>query len=254
VTVAPLGDVLERVGNFLAFTGRCVITLPSAFVRPAAVWQQLYGALAGTLPLVLVAGCTIGIVSWLQLRSLLSMFDSELLLPSALTLGTVRGLGPVIAGLIAAGRIASGIGAELGSQRISEQIDALSILGVSPLRRLVAPRVLACMIALPLLTLFTDYLAVVSSYVAEAFGGTMTWAQYRLEAIRYLYMRDALFSTLKTSVFGFWIAVSGCWWGLETTEGTEGVGKSATRAVVLATVLVLVSDVFLVRLEQLIPD
>lgn len=249
-----LGDLLVRVGAFLEFSGRCILVLPFGFLRPAAVWQQLYGALVGTLPLVLVAGCTIGVVSWLQLRNLLSLFNSETLLPSALALGTIRGLGPVIAGLIAAGRIGSGIGAELGSQRISEQIDALVILGLSPLRRLVAPRVLACMIALPLLTLFTDYFAILSSYVAEMIGGHMTWAQYRLEAIRYLYLRDVLFSTLKTSVFGFWIAVCGCWWGLETSEGTEGVGRAATRAVVLATVLVLVSDVFLVRLEQLLPD
>ena len=131
-------------------------------------------------------------------------------------------------------------------------MDALRVLGVSPLSRLVAPRLLACMIALPILTLFVDYVAILSSYAAEAAGGSLTWAEYRLEALRYLHLVDAVPATLKTAIFGFWIGVSGCWWGLEASGGTEGVGKAATRAVVLATLLVLVSDVVLVRVLQMV--
>jgi phospholipid/cholesterol/gamma-HCH transport system permease protein len=248
----PASSFSSGLASFLVFSFWTLASLPRAVLRPAAVWHQLYGSLAGTLALAAVAGAAIGIISWLQLRSLLFDFGSEFLLPSALTVGVVWGLGPAITGLIAAGRISSGMAAELGSLRISEQIDALVALGVSPMHRLVAPRVLACVLALPLLTVIADYLAIVSSYLCEAAAGGMTWTQYRLEAVRYLYVRDVLFATLKTSVFGFWIAVSGCWWGLETAEGTEGVGRAANRAVVAATFLVLISDVFLVRLQRLL--
>lgn len=249
-----LHDLLTRLAAFAVFTVQCVLALPSALLRLGAVWQQLYGVLLGTLPLALVAGAALGVVSWLQIRGLLFRFSSEALLPSALTLAVVRGIGPVIAGLIAAGRIGAGLGAELGSLRISEQVDALQVLGVSPLARLVAPRLLACMIALPVLTLFVDYVAILSSYAAEATGGSLTWAEYRLEALRYLRLMDAVPATLKTAVFGFWIGISGCYWGLEATGGTEGVGKAATRAVVLATLLVLISDVVMVRVLQMVME
>jgi phospholipid/cholesterol/gamma-HCH transport system permease protein len=245
-------DTLNRLGTFAIFTGQALLSLPAGLLRPGAVWQQLCGVLLGTLPLALVAGAALGIVSWLQIRGLLFNFRSEALLPGALALAVVRGVGPVIAGLIAAGRVGAGLGAEIGSLRISEQVDALRVLGVSPMSRLVAPRVMACMIALPLLTLFVDYLAILSSYAAEAVGGSLTWTEYRLEVLRYLRLVDVLPATLKTVVFGFWIGASGCYWGLEATGGTEGVGKAATRAVVLATLLVLVSDVVMVRLLQMV--
>jgi phospholipid/cholesterol/gamma-HCH transport system permease protein len=158
----------------------------------------------------------------------------------------------VSAGLIAAGRVGAGFGAELGSMRITEQLDALRVLALSPIQRLVAPRVLACMLALPLLTVFVDYVAILSSFAAEWVGGTMTWTEYRLQCLRFLRLLDAVPATLKSMVFGFLIGVTGCYCGVEAQGGTEGVGRASTQAVVRATLLVVVADIFLVKLTQLL--
>jgi phospholipid/cholesterol/gamma-HCH transport system permease protein len=136
--------------------------------------------------------------------------------------------------------------------RLTEQIDALEALGLSSLCELVAPRVLACMLSLPLLTLFIAYLALGAGYAAEALGGSLSWMQYRTECLRVLNLGDAVPAVLKTVVFGYLIGVSGCWFGMNARGGTEGVGQAATRGVVVSIFLVLVSDVVLVKLIQVL--
>jgi phospholipid/cholesterol/gamma-HCH transport system permease protein len=135
--------------------------------------------------------------------------------------------------------------------RLTEQLDALEVLGQPPLRHLVGPRVLACMISLPLLTVFIAFLAVAGSYAAEMLGGSLSWMEYKNECLRKLYLRDVVPATLKTVVFGYLIGVTGCYFGMSTTGGTEGVGRAATRGVVFATLLVILSNVVLVRCIQL---
>lgn len=134
--------------------------------------------------------------------------------------------------------------------RLTEQIDALEVLGLSPIKLLVAPRVLACMLALPLLTITIAYAALAGSYLAESLGGSLSWTQYQAACLRSLRLRDAVPATLKTSVFGYLIGTAGCWFGLNAHGGTEGVGQAATRGVVSATFLVLLANVGLVRLIQ----
>jgi phospholipid/cholesterol/gamma-HCH transport system permease protein len=134
--------------------------------------------------------------------------------------------------------------------RLTEQIDALEMLGQSPLRLLVAPRVLACMLSLPLLTVFIAYCALGGSFLAESLGGGMTWTQYRTECLRGLRLGDVLPAVLKTVAFGYLIGVTGCYFGLTAGGGTEGVGRAATRGVVVSTLLVLAANVLLVRLFQ----
>jgi phospholipid/cholesterol/gamma-HCH transport system permease protein len=136
--------------------------------------------------------------------------------------------------------------------RLTEQIDALEVLGLSPLRELVAPRLVACMLSLPLLTLFIAYLALSAGYAAEALGGSLSWSQYRNECLRVLSLDDAVPAVLKTVVFGYLIGVAGCWFGMTARGGTEGVGRAATRGVVVSIFLVLVSDVVLVKVIQLL--
>jgi len=211
--------------------------------------------LLGALPLGLAAGTAIGVVIWLHLRNTLQSVGGPAAvsyLPQALALAVVLELAPLTAGLIVAGRSGASLGAELGSMRLTEQIDALQVLGLSPLRILVAPRVLACMLALPLLTLFIAYLAVTAGYGAEALGGSLSWTQYRNACLRVLTLRDAVPAVLKTVVFGYLIGVSGCWFGVNAQGGTEGVGQAATRGVVVSTFLVLIADVLLVRLIQML--
>src|SRR5712691_10913306 len=200
---------LETLGHFVHFAIRALLTVPLALERPREIGRQLYAILLGALPLGAVAGLALGVVIWLHLHSVLERFGATQYLPQALALAVVLEFAPTGAGLIVAGRSGASLGAELGSMRLTEQVDALEVLGLSPLRLLVGPRVLACMLALPLLTVFIAYLAVGSGYLAEAVGGSMTYMQYRNETLRVLYPGDVIPAVLKTMVFGYLIGVSG---------------------------------------------
>lgn len=247
-----LADAAAALGQWSALAGRTAWALPASARQPRHWLPHLHRHLLGTLPILTAAGVAMGIVAWLQLRQLLAQFQSVELLPSALALSVVWEFGPVAAGLIAAARLGAGLGAELGAMRISEQLDAAAVLGVPLVRRIVAPRVLAAMMALPLLCVLVDWLAIMSGYAAEAVGGTLTWAAYRQQALRFLEWPDAVAATLKTVVFGFLIGVTGCAAGLSATGGTEGVGLAANRAVAWAMLAVLAADVFCVRVIQLV--
>lgn len=246
---------LENLGHAAFFAGRTLLALPFALVRLSYLRVQLYHILLGALPLAAAAGIAIGAVVWLHLRDSLQAVGGQgavQYLPQALALAVVLELAPLAAGLIVAGRSGASLGAELGSMRLTEQIDALEVLGLSPLRELVAPRVLACMLSLPLLTLFIAYLSLGAGYVAEALGGSLSWTQYRTECLRVLTLHDAVPAVLKTVAPGFLIGVSGCWFGMNAQGGTEGVGQAATRGVVASIFLVLISDVVLVKIIQVL--
>jgi phospholipid/cholesterol/gamma-HCH transport system permease protein len=174
------------------------------------------------------------------------------LLPSAVALAVVLEFAPIGAGLIVAGRTGASLGAELGAMRITEQIDALEAMGESPLRRLVGPRVAACIVALPMLTTFMAVLAILAAFGAEMLSGTLTSLLYQERTWSALRVQDVVPSTLKTAFFGFVTGVSGCYFGMKALGGTEGVGHASTRGVELSTLFVLVSNVLLVRVIQLL--
>jgi phospholipid/cholesterol/gamma-HCH transport system permease protein len=246
--------LFERIGHFVAFAARTLVALPSAITRPRESLRQFYAVLTGALPLAAVAGLALGVVIWMHLRGVLARFggsEAVAYLPTALSLAVSLEFAPIGAGLIVAGRSGANLGAELGSMKQTEQLDALEMLGVSAVRRLVAPRVLACVLALPLLTIFIDYLAIAGSYAAEVTASGASWTQYREACLRGLRFNDVLLATLKTLAFGYLIGVSGCYYGVHGEGGTEGVGRAATRGVVAATLCVLLSNVVLVRLIQL---
>jgi phospholipid/cholesterol/gamma-HCH transport system permease protein len=250
--MSPLNP-LEVVGRFAHFAMRAAGAALLAVRYPGELARQLYAVLVGALPLAVAAGLALGVVLWMHLHGVLLRFGgAEALsyLPTALALAVVLEFAPIGAGLIAAGRTGASLGAELGAMRLSEQIDALEVLGLSPVRRLVGPRVLAAMIALPLLTVFIAALAVLGSYFAEALGGGMSWLQYSEAALRSLRLEDVVPATAKTVMFGYLIGVAGCYSGMEAEGGTEGVGRAATRGVVRSILLVLLSNVLLVRLIQ----
>jgi phospholipid/cholesterol/gamma-HCH transport system permease protein len=247
-------SALEQAGRFLHFAALALPAALGAVCRPGELLRQLYHILLGALPLGLAAGLALGVVVWMHLHGMLFRLNPEYvrLLPQALALAVVLEFAPIGAGLIVAGRSGASLGAELGAMRQTEQIDALEVLGLSPLRQLVGPRVLACMMTLPLLTVFIAVLALAGSYAAELLGGSLSWAEYRNECLRKLYLGDVIPATLKTVVFGYLVGVTGCYFGMTATGGTEGVGKAATRGVVTSTFLVLVSNVVLVKLIQVI--
>src|SRR5438132_10553342 len=177
---------LESVGRFAQFAVHVLLALPSALARPREMVAQLFHILLGALPLAIVAGAALGVVIWLHLHRVLDRFGAAQYLPQALALAVVLEFAPSGAGLIVAGRSGASLGAELGSMRLTEQVDALEVLGLSPMRELVAPRLAACMAALPLLTLLIAYLALGCGYLAEALGGSMTLTQYTNECLRVL--------------------------------------------------------------------
>jgi phospholipid/cholesterol/gamma-HCH transport system permease protein len=246
-------NILESLGHYARFAFRALLAAPLSLLHPRELTRQLYAILIGALPLAVAAGGALGAVVWMHLRGALVSVagrGAAEYLPQAQALAVVLEFAPLGAGLIVAGRSGASLGAELGSMRLTEQIDALEVLGLSPLRVLVGPRVLACMASLPVLTVFIAYLAILSGYVAEAVGGSMTWTQYVNNSLRVLTPESVIPAVLKTVAFGYLIGVTGCFFGMAAAGGTEGVGRAATRSVVASIFLVLVSNVFLVKLIQ----
>jgi phospholipid/cholesterol/gamma-HCH transport system permease protein len=246
--------ILEHLGRFTWFA---LTALPSALLawrRPGELFRQLYLIWLGAIPLGLIAGLALGFVTWIHLHGVVPPHLREQV-PEFVALAVVLEFAPLGAGLILAGRSGASLGAELGSMRLSEQIDALEVLGLSPLTQLVAPRVLAAMITLPLLTILMAYTAVGSSFLAEMLGGTLSWTQYEkavLHGLGSISTAKLVLSTLKTIVFGYLVAVTGCYFGMEAHGGTEGVGTAATRGVVVSIFLVLIANVFLVKLIEMV--
>jgi phospholipid/cholesterol/gamma-HCH transport system permease protein len=194
----------------------------------------------------------LGVVIWLHLHGVLlrSGPGNVQLLPQLLALAVVLELAPLAAGFVVAGRSGAGLAAELSSLRLTEQVDALEALGLSPMRYLVGPRVLACMAALPLVTIVVGAMALVGGVVAEQIGGILTLREYWSSSLGALRLNDLLMAPAKTIVFGFLIGTVACFCGMEAHGGTEGVGHAATRGVVWSIFFLMLSDVFLVRAFQ----
>lgn len=244
-------DFLEGLGHYFYFAGRALPASLLAWRRPGATLSQLYSIFAGALPLATVLGVSLGVVVWLHLHAVISP-EYVQQVPEYLTVAVVLEFAPLGAGLLVASRTGASLGAELSTLRLTEQIDALEALGRSPRLELVGPRVLSCMLTLPLLTIFVNFISIIGSYAAEALGGSLSWTQYGQACLRHLTLAQALPATLKTIVFGYLVGVSGCFAGWNASGGASGVGQAATRGVVWSLLVVLLADVVLVKLIQLL--
>src|SRR5437763_12900205 len=199
---------LEHFGRFAHFA---LMALPAALLawrKPGQLWRQLYLIWLGAIPLGVVAGLALGFVVWIHLHGVVEPHLREKV-PEIVAIAIVLEFAPLGAGLILAGRSGASLGAELGAMRLNEQIDALEVLGMSPMKVLVGPRVLACMITLPLLTILMAYIAIGSSYLAEFLGGNMSWTLYQtciLRGLTNISIVKIVLSTLKTVVFGYLVA------------------------------------------------
>lgn len=221
--------------------------------RPARWLRPLYGVLIGAFPLAVVLGIALGAVIWMQTRGILERTAGAAeLLPTVLAAAVLLELAPIGAGLIVASRTGASLGAELASMRVSEQVDALELLGVSPMRRLVAPRVWACVLAVPMIHVLVASLALGSGYLAELVTGQTTWLKYQSAILSELRLDEVVPAGLKTLVFGWLVGVTGCYVGLNANGGSEGVGKAATDSVVSCTLLILAADVVLVGMIRLL--
>lgn len=245
-------DGLARLGAHAFFAVRVSLAAIRAVLHPAWWLRQLYGMLVGAWPLAVVTGVSLGVVIWLHTRGVLERTGAGAVeyLPTFLAAAVLLELAPLGAGLILAARTGASLGAELAAMRQSEQIDALELLGISPLRRLVGPRVLACVITGPLLYVLIAALALASGYLAELATGQTTLVKYQTAVLRELYLYDVVPAGMKTLMFGWVVGVTGCRIGLTTALGAEGIGRAATNSVVACSLVVLAADVILVGLIQ----
>jgi len=200
-----------------------------------------------TLPIVSVTGFIIGLVITMQMQPVMVRFGAEAFLPGAVGISIVRELAPVITALIFAGRVSSGIGAELGSMRVTEQIDAMEVSAVNPFKYLVITRVFATTFILPILTVYVIFIAFLGSYIAVVLVQNMSYSYYVDSVINSVEFGDAIPGVLKTFVFGFIVGIVGTYKGYTATNGTEGVGKAATTAVVVSSLMILIFDMVLVK-------
>ncbi len=239
---------LEWTGALATFGGRVLIDALRPPYEPAEVLHHLYRYGARSAPLILTAGVAIGVVLSMHTRASLARFGAEAMIPAGLALALIRETGPLTAGLLVAGRVGAGIGAEIGAMKVTEQIDALEATAVDAFKYLAVPRVIACMIAMPLLTIMMDFAGIVGGWIAEAIASGMSWRLYFERSFTLIDYSDLLPATLKTIVFGYLIGVVASYLGFSTGRGTEGVGEASTRSVVLASILIILSDVLLVKL------
>jgi phospholipid/cholesterol/gamma-HCH transport system permease protein len=200
-----------------------------------------------TMPIVTVTGFIIGLVLAMQSQPVLMRFGAESYLPTMVSLSVVRELGPVLTALIFAGRVSSGIGAELGSMKVTEQIDAMEVGAVNPYKFLVVTRILACIFILPLLTLYVNFLAIMGSYLAIVLSQGMNFQLYIDSVFKSLEFSDLIPGISKTFVFGFIVGAVGSYKGYNASNGTVGVGFASTSAVVMSSLLILLVDMVLVK-------
>lgn len=242
-------NFFQSAGDFSRF---CFRFFTHVFVPPyegVEVKKHMDELGVKTLPIVSVTGIIIGFVLALQSQPVLARFGAESFLPAMVALSVVRELGPVLTALIFAGRVSSGIGAELGSMRVTEQIDAMEVSAINPFNYLVVTRVLACTLILPLLTVYVNFLAIIGGYLGTILSQSVSFELYSGQVIQSLKFSDVIPGLAKTFFFGFIVGIVGSFRGYYADKGTEGVGKASTTAVVISSLLILIVDSVLVKIS-----
>ena len=213
--------------------------------------KQCYIVGYRSLPLVGITGFIMGLVLTIQSRPTLAEFGAESWLPAMVAVSVVREIGPMITALICAGKVGSGIGAELASMKVTEQIDAMEVSGINPFKYIVVTRVLATTLMLPLLAIFSDVIGLAGSFLAVNIKSDVSFQLFYSQVFEKLNFMDVFPSVIKTFFFGFAIGLIGCYKGYNSDKGTEGVGASANSAVVIGSLLVFIIDMIVVQITSL---
>ena len=243
-----INEFLEWFGDLGIFfwqVARAAVTPPFEFRE---LFRQLDEIGSLSFPLVALAGAATGVVLSLEARYSLTRFGAKSLLPAAIVFSVIHETGPIITGLVVSGRVGAGIGAELASMKVTEQIDAIEASAVNPFRLLAATRILACFLMLPLLTLAADLSGLFMGWVTQALVEPLSLHQFISSGFKSATFNDFLPPTFKTAVFGLIIGLIACFQGMRTEGGAAGVGRAATSSVVLSSLFVILADVILVRL------
>jgi len=247
-----LKRVLEFVGVIALFSLRVVM---SAFRGPfelEEIWRQIGEMGVRSIPLVAASGLALGVVMTLHTRSTLVTFGASAMIPKLQSISFFVEIGPLVAALLVAGRVGAGIGAVLANMRATEQIDAIDALSIDSFKFLVAPRVVACVLVLPLLTTFMDFSGLIGGFLSEFAMSHLSLRLYVVRAFSGMNWSNFIPPTLKTMVFGFLIGTVSSYFGYTTNEGAEGVGRAATNSVVVSSLLIILADVILVKIIFLI--
>jgi phospholipid/cholesterol/gamma-HCH transport system permease protein len=243
----PVNTLLEWFGELGIFVWRVMRATVRRPFEGREVIRQLDDMGSKSLPLVALAGAAIGAVLTLESRYSLVRFGAKSMLPAAIVFSIVHETGPVVTGLVVCGRVGAGIGAELGSMKVTEQIDAIEASGVNPYKLLAFTRILACILMLPLLTLAADFCGVTVGWIADTLAESISLHKFLHAGFAGASFSDFLAPTFRTAVFGLIIGVVACFQGMRSQGGTEGVGRSATSSVVLSSLFVILADVILVK-------
>ncbi len=249
--IALLEKLFIDIGSFSFFALRFFREIFNPPFEFKELLKQCYNIGNRSLLLVSLTGFIIGLVFTLQSRPTLLEFGAVSWLPAMVTISIVREIGPIITALICAGKIGSGIGAELGSMRVTEQIDAMEVSGTNPYKYLVVTRIVATTLMLPILVIYGDAIAIFGSYIVESVKGDVSFLMYFNLAFKKLSFTDILPATIKSFFFGFAIALVGCYQGYNCKKGTSGVGMAANTAVVHASILVFLIDFVVVLITNI---
>jgi phospholipid/cholesterol/gamma-HCH transport system permease protein len=252
VTVRVLGSpfrfLAKAIMEIQSYTFLAARAIANLFSRPI-YWREIILQMdrigVGSLTIVILTGFFTGAVLAIQSEGALRRYGAVSMTGQLVSLTLIRELGPVLSALMLAGRIGSGIASELGSMTVSEQISAMRSLGTDPSRRLVTPRMISMVLMLPLLTIICDTVGMIGGWIIASYKLLISSNQYWSDAFNAMQLSDVVGTLSKPVVFGFIIAMTGCYVGLRTHGGTEGVGRSTTQAVVSSSILIITADFFL---------
>src|SRR6202140_300451 len=245
---ATINHSVEWFGDLGSFSWKVMCSAVTKPLELREIFRQFDETGSKSFPLVAVAGAATGTVLALESRSRHVRFGAKSMLPAAIVYSIIHEMGPIVTGLVVAGRVGAGIGAELGSMKVTEQIDAIEASAVNPYKLLAFTRILACIVVLPLLTLVADFCGVVAGWVADTLVDPISLHRFLNDGFSGMTFSDFLAPTFRTCAFGLIIGLVACFQGMRTRGGTEGVGRSATSSVVLSSLFVILADVILVKL------
>jgi len=266
ITVPPLTKLSEKtlvkkdkievffydIGTVVLFIKRTVREIFTGKFESREFLYQCYEIGNKSLPLIAITGAIMGVVLTIQSRPTLATFGAENMLPKMVSVSIIREIGPVITALICAGKIGSGMGAELGSMKVSEQIDAMEVSATNPMKYLVVTRVLAATLMLPILVTFADAFGIMGSWVGVNIKGDVNFFLFFSQAFSAVSFNDLFPSLIKSFFFGAVIGLVGCYKGYTAGRGTESVGKAANSAVVVSSLLVIIVDMIAVQITDML--
>lgn len=247
-----LSSFFSEIGNMSIFVKQVFKETFSRDFEFKEFLRQCYEIGNKSLPLIAITGAIMGVVLTIQSRPALAEFGAVTMLPSMVAISIIREIGPMITALILAGKIGSGMGAELGSMKVSEQIDAMEVSATNPMRYLVVTRVLAATLMLPVLVLFADASGLIGSWVGVNIKGDVSFVLFLSQAFGSIEFIDFLPAMAKSFFFGGVIGLVGCYKGYTAGRGTESVGIAANSAVVLSSLLVIIVDLIAVQLTDML--